>query len=210
MKILVQRLVEHGLATQAGVRPAASRSALPTLSIGQKLPAQRRTVRTGGRRRVTARLRVAAVAGTQGGLPDVNVWLALAVQEHPHHAAARHYWAKEAAARVQFCRVMMLGLVRLLTQPRLMGSAALDATATLAHYERFAALPEVGLAAEPADTGAAMRRYVGAGLPARLITDAYLAAFAATGGLRLVTFDRDFERFDGLHLLRLPPATEVP
>ena len=159
---------------------------------------------------MTARPRAAAAGGNHGDLPDVNVWLALAVQEHPHHAAARQYWAEEAAARVHFCRITMLGLVRLLTQPRLMGTASLDATAALAHYERFAALPEVGLAAEPADTGAAMRRYVGAGLPARLITDAYLAAFAAAGGLRLVTFDRDFERFDGLHLLRLPPATEVP
>jgi len=158
---------------------------------------------------VTARLRVAAVAGPQGDLPDVNVWLALAVQEHPHHATARHYWAKEAAARVQFCRVTMLGLVRLLTQPRLMGPAALDAAAAFDHYEQFATLPEVGLAVEPADTGAIMRRYAGAGLPARLITDAYLAAFAAAGGLRLVTFDRDFERFDGLHLLRLSSTREV-
>ncbi|MCF8159336.1 MAG: hypothetical protein K9J76_01400 [Polaromonas sp.] len=24
-----------------------------------------------------------------GDLPDINVWLALAVQEHPHHAFAR-------------------------------------------------------------------------------------------------------------------------
>ena len=34
-------------------------------------------------------------------------------------------------------------------------------------------------------------------------TDAYLAAFAMTGGLRLVTFDSDLKRFRGLHLLRL-------
>lgn len=155
---------------------------------------------------MTARPHAAAAGGDHGDLPDVNVWLALAVQEHPHHAAARQYWANGAAARLHFCRVTMLGLVRLLTQPRLMGPAALDATAALAHYGRFAALPEVGLAAEPADTSAAMRRYVGAGLPARLITDAYLAAFAAAGGLRLVTFDRDFGRFEGLHLLRLSPA----
>jgi len=159
---------------------------------------------------VTARPHAAAASGNQGDLPDVNVWLALAVQEHPHHTAARRYWAKEAAARLHFCRVTMLGLVRLLTEPRLMGPAALNAAAALAHYEHFAALPEVGLAAEPADTGAALRRYVAAGLPARLITDAYLAAFAAAGKFRLVTFDRDFERFDGLHLLRLSPTTEVP
>jgi hypothetical protein len=32
-------------------------------------------------------------AATQGDLPDINVWLALAVQEHPHHAQAQRYWA---------------------------------------------------------------------------------------------------------------------
>ncbi len=37
----------------------------------------------------------------------------------------------------------------------------------------------------------------------RLWTDAYLAAFAVAGNLRLVTFDKDFERFPGLNLLRL-------
>ena len=37
----------------------------------------------------------------------------------------------------------------------------------------------------------------------------YLAAFAAAGGLRLVTFDRDFGRFEGLHLLRLSSTEEV-
>jgi predicted nucleic acid-binding protein len=97
----------------------------------------------------------------------------------------------------------MLGLVRLLTQPRLMGSAALSASAALAAYDQFAALPEVALRAEPAGCEAEMRRIVQADLPARLLTDAYLAAFAMAADLRLVTFDRDFERFDGLKTLRL-------
>lgn len=36
-----------------------------------------------------------------------------------------------------------------------------------------------------------------------LWTDAYLAAFAKSGGLRLVSFDRGFTRFSGLALLVL-------
>jgi hypothetical protein len=28
---------------------------------------------------------------TPGDLPDINVWLALAVQEHPHHAQAQRH-----------------------------------------------------------------------------------------------------------------------
>lgn len=43
-------------------------------------------------------------------------------------------------------------------------------------------------------------------LPARLLTDAYLAAFAESAGLRMVTFDKDFERFEGLDCLRLVAA----
>jgi predicted nucleic acid-binding protein len=40
-------------------------------------------------------------------------------------------------------------------------------------------------------------------LPPRLCTDAYLAALAIANGWRLVSFDRDFERFEGLERLAL-------
>ena len=43
-------------------------------------------------------------------------------------------------------------------------------------------------------------------VPARLCTDAYLAAVAMANGWRLVSFDRDFERFEGLAWLALPGA----
>ncbi|CAK6687599.1 hypothetical protein OGCDGJMD_00254 [Cyanobium usitatum str. Tous] len=39
-----------------------------------------------------------------------------------------------------------------------------------------------------------------------LRTDAYLAAVAMANGWRLVSFDRDFERFEGLERLALPGA----
>ena len=40
-------------------------------------------------------------------------------------------------------------------------------------------------------------------LPARLCTDTYLAALAISNGWRLVSFDRDFERFAALERLTL-------
>ena len=52
----------------------------------------------------------------KGDLPDINVWLALAVQEHPHHAAARDYWglaqtelaqAPGNDSKLWFCRTRM-------------------------------------------------------------------------------------------------------
>ena len=41
-----------------------------------------------------------------------------------------------------------------------------------------------------------------AGASADLVTDAYIAAAAISLGATVVTFDRDFRRFDGLSVLR--------
>ena len=141
-----------------------------------------------------------------GDLPDVNVWLALAVNQHPHHDAAAAYWSGHEAGLVWFCRVTMLGLVRLLSNPKVMGEQALDLKQSLATYHRFAALPEIGWHAEPSDCGDQLQKLVSTDLPARLLTDAYLAAFAKSARLRMVTFDKDFGRFQGLDCLRLSTA----
>ncbi|NDG41421.1 MAG: PIN domain-containing protein [Betaproteobacteria bacterium] len=143
----------------------------------------------------------------RGDLPDVNVWLALAATQHPHHEAAAAYWSQREDGQVWFCRITMLGLVRLLSNPKVMGGQALSLTQALAAYDRFAALPEIGLHAERLDCNGQLRQYVAQVLPARLLTDAYLAAFAVTARLRLVTFDRDFDRFEGLDCLRLNAAS---
>lgn len=158
---------------------------------------------------MSRRTRSAAHRAQAADLPDVNVWLALAVREHVYHEAASRYWSESAAARVHLCRVTMLGMLRLLTRPRVMGQGALDLASAMALHARFAALPEVDLRPEPAETAKVLLRLVDAALPGRLLSDAYLAAFAMAGGLRLVTFDRDFRRFDGLNLLQLSPAVTV-
>ena len=70
-------------------------------------------------------------------------------------------------------------------------------------YCRFAALPGVALLGEPDGLDADLGALVTPQLPPRLFTDAYFAALVRRAGLRLVTFDRVFERFDQLVLLRL-------
>ena len=87
----------------------------------------------------------------RGDLPDVNVWLALAAKQHPHHEAAAAYWREREDGQVWFCRITMLGLVRLLSNPKVMGEQALSLKQSLAAYDRFAALPEIGLHAEHLD-----------------------------------------------------------
>lgn len=141
-----------------------------------------------------------------GDLPDLNVWIALSVDNHVHHARARRYWRDEGARApaIHFCRHTMLGYLRLLTQPKLMGASACSPAQAVARYAALRALPEIRLAAEPADCEAAFLGYARApGFPPRLWSDAYLAAFARCAHLRLVTFDADFARFEGLERLRL-------
>ncbi len=149
------------------------------------------------------RKRIAQDAHVGDDLPDVNVWLALAVMQHPHHDAAAAYWKNLTGRSIWFCRITMLGLVRLLSQPKVMGEQALSLTQAMAAYHQFAALPEVGLQAEPADCGDQLQRFLSTDTPARLLTDAYLAAFAVSARMRMVTFDKDFDRFLGLDCLRL-------
>jgi uncharacterized protein len=159
------------------------------------------------RRSVRARVQDAGLPesyGVGGDLPDINVWLALSIKEHPHHAAATAYWSDLSLARIWFCRVTMLGLVRLLTQRAVAQQAAMTLQQAMAFYSELLALANIaGVAAEPLEIEGVLNQFVHPNLPAKHLTDAYLAAFAVCSDLRLVTFDRDFERFEGLRLLRL-------
>lgn len=139
-----------------------------------------------------------------GDLPDVNVWLALVFRGHLHHGAAMAYW-ESRPQRVVFSRVTMLGLVRLVSQPRVMGEGALDPRRALDVYHDLISREGVALHPEPAGCDVTLSEFTSPDLPARMMTDAYLAAFARSGRLRLVTFDRDFDRFNGLDLLKLHP-----
>ena len=66
-----------------------------------------------------------AGTATAGDLLDVNVWLALAIEEHPHHLAAARYWANRSEAARFFCRLSALSFVRLLMHPKLMAGRPL-------------------------------------------------------------------------------------
>jgi uncharacterized protein len=145
----------------------------------------------------------AATTATAGDLLDVNVWLALAIEEHPHHRVAADYWAKSAGAARLFCRVSAMSLVRLLMHPKLMADRPLSLPKAWGLYRSFAALPGVAMLQEPEQLDADLGALVARKLPSRLLTDAYFAALAGLAQVRLVTFDRDFERFDRVSVLRL-------
>ncbi len=139
-------------------------------------------------------------------LLDANVWLALAVAAHAHHRRAVAYWESEAGAVSGFCRVTQLACVRHLTNRAIMGDQALSPAAAWKKLQEFLALPEVACLAEPAGLDERLGEFCSLGRTSpNLWTDAYLAAFARSAGLRLVTFDHGFTRFKGVELLLLQP-----
>jgi len=129
-------------------------------------------------------------------LPDINVWLALGLPDHPHHDRALTYWENGLVHRAVFCRITALGMVRLLTNNTVMGGEPLSPGNAWSAYQRFALLPEVDFVTEPAGVEEQLATLVAAdAVTPRLWTDAYLAAFALAGGLRIISFDSDFRRF---------------
>lgn len=139
-------------------------------------------------------------------LLDASVWLPLSAPDHVHYPRARSYWDNEAAGELGFCRVTALALLRHLTNPRVLGEAALDGGAAWRALRTWLALPHIILLAEPAGLDELLAQWAGKlDLRAGQWTDAYLAAFAVASGCRLVGFDGDFHRYPAVEFLHLRP-----
>ena len=137
-------------------------------------------------------------------LPDVNVWLALLNRQHPHHSVAKAYWNSATGQRISFCRITMLGLLPLSINKVDMGGTSYTTTQAWQAYNSVVGLPEVSFMAEPAGIELAMQKLTHLtkdGVPEW--TDAYLAAFASSAHLRMVSFDKGFKQYSGLNLLTL-------
>jgi uncharacterized protein len=145
-------------------------------------------------------------------LYDTNVWLALSFARHPCHAVATAVFSvADSVQPAAFCRATQQSYLRLLTTSAIQatyGSALITNEAAWAKSQELLALPQVIWLAEPAGLEAEWKR--AAVLPSaspKVWMDAYLAAFAITAGMELVTADRDFKRFkpNGLKLIFLEP-----
>ena len=140
----------------------------------------------------------------RGDLPDVNVWLALLNERHVHHSAAVQYWEGGGASRIFFCRITLLGVLRLSTNKAVMGGSPYTVEQAWQAVQGVIDLPEVGFQAEPDGVDASMRQFTSRPkFRSDDLTDAYLAALAKQASLRLVTFDRGFGQYAGLNLLLL-------
>ena len=139
-------------------------------------------------------------------LCDSNIWLALALSKHAHHAAAREWFeAIHDQASVLFCQATQQTFLRLVTNasvlspygnPPLTNRQAWEAYQALLADDRIAFRPE-----EPAGLEAHWGRFaLRETASPKIWMDAYLAAFAFAGGYRMVTTDAAFRQFRGLDL----------
>jgi toxin-antitoxin system PIN domain toxin len=137
-------------------------------------------------------------------LLDASVWLPLSAPEHIHYPRARRYWDEESAKELAFCRVTALAFLRHLTNAKILGNAALDGRAAWQALETWLALPQITLLAEPPGLDELLAQWAGKlDLRGGHWTDAYIAAFAAASGCRLIAFDGDFHRYPGIEFLHL-------
>ena len=124
--------------------------------------------------------------------PDVNVWLALAHEIHPHHIPATSWEQRlNANATLCFCRFTQLGLLRLLTNRSVMGGDVLTQSDAWRAYDSFLASRDIQLLQEPDGLDETFRRLTSRKeASTKQWADAYLIVFAMTFPLSLVTFDR--------------------
>jgi uncharacterized protein len=124
--------------------------------------------------------------------PDVNVWVALHHQIHAHHETALRWFKAQGPETVfVFCRQTQMGLFRLLTTEAVMGDEILTQRECWALYREWITDGKARLEGEPAGTGQAFEQRTAAkSFSPKTWTDAYLGAFAESGKLTLVTFDR--------------------
>jgi len=127
--------------------------------------------------------------------PDVNVWLALASQEHTHHVDALEWWRQELAP-IAFCRFTQIGLLRLLTTAAVMNGKPLPMKRAWRVYDGLMGDERVEHIAEPPAMDRVFRELSSSGTIAspKLWADAYLMAFAVEAGGRVATFDQALAR----------------
>ena len=143
-------------------------------------------------------------------LCDANLWIALAVERHPHHRAAiRWLEGVPAGGGVVFNRATQTAFLRLLTQPVAEDYEPVSQRRAWGCYDAFLEDDRIGWVAEPEGLESSWRGLACLDAPSpKQWMDAYLAAFALGARLRLVTFDRAFRQFEsaGLDLLLLSPT----
>jgi toxin-antitoxin system PIN domain toxin len=140
-------------------------------------------------------------------LPDVNVLLAAVNEDCVEHSAVRA-WLEDAfnqPAGVALAWAALLGFIRLSTKRGIL-ERPLSVSDALSVVQTWIEAPRATLVNPTSAHGPLVARLLlGSGAGGNLTTDAHLAALAIEHGALLGSFDRDFDRFEGLRFERLKP-----
>ena len=133
-------------------------------------------------------------------LPDVNVLVHASNPASAQHAVARDWVTEAGNARTALALpwVVLLGFIRLSTRAGIYPKplSAGQAMAAVGHWLAAPAAVVIHPGPPHADLLAGLLGR--AGTAGNLTTDAHIAALALEHGATVVSFDRDFARFDGL------------
>jgi len=128
---------------------------------------------------------------TSSSFPDVNVWLALMLEDHIHRAAARQWWESDQSDLIGFLRLTQMSILRLLTTPAAMNGMPLRMPEAWAAYDRLFGDDRVVFLDEPRGMEVSFRKYAKEDRASpKLWADAWLLAFAECAGGVVITFDR--------------------
>ena len=133
-------------------------------------------------------------------LPDINLLVYALDESSPRHDRARLWWEARLNGTRMICLpwVVILGLIRLLTNPRIYQNPYAPAE-ILSIIESWLALPHVRIIHPSEGHFQLMRELIEqVGTAGNLTTDVHLAALAIDRGLVLHSHDTDFARFPKL------------
>lgn len=134
-------------------------------------------------------------------LVDVNVWIALLARNHIHHRTALEWFETLAPGEAGICRVVQLGVVRLLCNPKIMDGHEVSVLESWNAIERLLEDERVWFVQDAAGVDSIFPDILPHGVPAtKLVTDAYLASLALVHDCPLTTLDRAFRSFRGLEV----------
>ncbi len=140
-------------------------------------------------------------------LPDSNVWVALCMEQHKHHKVALAWFDSVLDENsVRFARMTQNSFLRLVTVKEFQKDETMTNAQAMSAYRAFRADPRCGWLDEPAGLEATWLKLAERNTASpKVWMDAYLAAFAIHAGVRFVTMDGDFEKYqrDGLDVLLL-------
>ena len=126
-------------------------------------------------------------------LVDVGLWLAAIWARHVHHRVSKR-WFDEQQDDLVLCRVTQMSLLRLISNPSVMGDDAVSRSQAWRVVDQLWADERVLWADEPDQLEAVFRAISARNDSShKLWTDDYLAAFAQANGMSLATLDTKFK-----------------